>query len=59
MRKNLFFKICLVLIIFWLFLFLYSNRYYYYREGGQHIKVNKFTGEVFLLKTAGWIKVAD
>lgn len=65
MNKNLFFKICAILLLLWLFLFLYSNRYYFYESGGHQFRADKYSGSLYMYNprstTAyyGWQLIAE
>lgn len=51
MKKGVFWKVIISLLVLWLFLFLWMNQWQYARSG--NLRTNKITGKSYVLQNDG------
>jgi len=52
MKRGIFWKVIISLVVLWLFLFLWMNQWHYYQAG--LIKINRITGKVYQIEHGKW-----
>lgn len=58
MKKGIFWKVIVSLLVLWLFLFLWANQWHYHQsESGMLIKTSKITGKMYLAVGGEWRKL--